>query len=65
MGTLGDFPAGTGIHHVTHDKTHTDGPESCAGWIVQLGLLLGVHRRAVGWSKLVVRKDFLERGSEG
>lgn len=28
--TRGDFPAGTGIYHVTHDKTHIDGPESCA-----------------------------------
>lgn len=64
MVTLGDFPAGTRMYHVRHEQVYTDGPES-QDVLSKLGLFLGVlPRRDIGWSKLVVRLGFLEKGSE-
>lgn len=64
MVTLGDFPVGTGMHHVRHKKTRTGGPESWHG-LPQWGLLwAGLQGRDIGCRKLVGREGFQERGSE-
>lgn len=63
MVTLGDFPVGTGMHHMRQEDTHRR--PGVLGWAAQWGLLWAVLQgRDIGWSKLVGREGFQERGSE-